>query len=148
MAFLTQNQYSWIKPFYTTIDDQLIAEQEYNDQVFYFVFNNLVEYKSYVNQLNPQLQIQTNLQNFIDQMPIVIQFRHFKTELNRLKNSQISLKVLRRTLNSFSFLKITTLIYDLSRFYLLLHQTYIQLIEQKEFSSITLKELYNRGQKY
>ncbi|CAF4204447.1 unnamed protein product [Rotaria sp. Silwood2] len=147
MSFLTQTRNSWIKPLYTTIDDQLQAEQEYNDNVFYFVYNNLVHYKSYINQLNSQSEIQINLQNFIDQMPIVIQFQYFKTELYRLKNSQISLKILQHTINSFSFLKITKLIYDLSQFYLLLHQTYTQLIEQNEFSTITLKELFNRSQK-
>jgi hypothetical protein len=39
------------------------------------------------------------------------------------------------------------LIYDLSQFYLLLHQTYTQLIERNEFLTITLKQLYDRGEK-
>ncbi|CAF2702978.1 unnamed protein product [Rotaria sp. Silwood2] len=81
-------------------------------------------------------------------MPIIIQFTHFKTELHRLTNSQISLKILRHVLNSFELLKITKLIYDLSQFYLLLHQTYTQLIERSEFLTITLKQLYDRGQKH
>ena len=148
MAFLTQNQSSWIKPKYTTKDEQLEAEQEYKDKVFYFVHNNLAEYRAYINQLNLQSEIQMNLQNFIDQMPIIVQFSHFKNELHRLINSQSSLKILRHMLNSFDFLRITKLIYDLGQFYLLLHQTYAQLIERNEFLTITLKQLYERGQKY
>jgi hypothetical protein len=148
MALLTQNRNSWIKTIYTTMDDKREAEQEYKDKVFYFVHNNLAEYKAFINQLNLQSQIQENLQNFVDQMPIIIQFTHFKTELHRLTNSKSSTKILQHILNSFDFLKITKLIYDLSQFYLLLHQTYTQLIERNEFIIITLKELYDRGQKY
>jgi hypothetical protein len=81
-------------------------------------------------------------------MPMIIQFTHFKTELHRPKNSLLSLKILQHIFNSFDFLKITKLIYDLSQFYLLLHQTYTQLIERGEFLTINLKELYDRGQKY
>jgi hypothetical protein len=81
-------------------------------------------------------------------MPILIQFIHFKTELCNPKNSQFSLNILRNILDSFDFLKITHFIYDLSQFYLLLHQTYTQLIEREEFSVVTLKELYERGQKH
>ncbi|CAF1245410.1 unnamed protein product, partial [Rotaria sordida] len=148
MAFLTKNQNSWIKPIYTTIDNEFIAEQEFKDNVFYFVHNNLTEYKIYINQLYLQSQIQMNLQQFIDQMPIIIQFIDFKTELYRQINLETSLKILQQTLNSLPFLKITKLIYDLSQFYRLLHQTYSKLIEQNEFLTITLQELYDRGQKY
>ncbi len=130
------------------MNDKREAEQEYKDDVFYFVHNNLTEYKTYINQLNLQSQIQINLQNFIDQMPIIVQFIDFKTEYYRLTNSESSPKILQHILNSFDFLKITKLIYDLSQFYLLLHQTYAQLIERKEFITITLKELYDRGQKH
>ncbi|CAF4842456.1 unnamed protein product, partial [Rotaria sp. Silwood1] len=148
MAFLTLNRNSWIKPIYTNIDDELKAEREYQENVFYFIYNNLFGYKTHINQLNLQSQIQMNLQHFIDQMPLIIQFKHFKTELHRLTNSQISLKILRQILNSFEILKITKLIYDLSQFYILLHQTYTQLIDRNEFLTITLKQLYDRGQKY
>ncbi|CAF1567573.1 unnamed protein product, partial [Rotaria sordida] len=89
-----------------------------------------------------------NLQQFIDQMPIIIQFIDFKTELYRQINLETSLKILQQTLNSLPFLKITKLIYNLSQFYRLLHQTYSKLIEQNEFLTITLQELYDRGQKY
>ena len=58
------------------------------------------------------------------------------------------MKILQKILNSFDFLKITKLIYDLSQFYLLLHQTYTQLIERNEFFTITLQQLYDRGQKH
>ncbi|CAF3718863.1 unnamed protein product [Rotaria socialis] len=148
MAFLTKNENSWIKSVYTTNDDEIKAEQEYKNNVFYFVYNNLVEHKAYINQLNLQSQIQMNLQNFIDQMPIIIQFTHFKTELNRLTDSEMSLKILQHTLTSLPFLKITKLIYHLSQFYLLLHQTYAKLIERDEFLTITLQQLYDRGQIY
>ncbi|CAF4617127.1 unnamed protein product, partial [Rotaria sp. Silwood2] len=148
MAFLTKNENSWIKSIYTTNDDEIKAEREYKDKVFYFTYNKLVEHKAYVNQLNLQSQIQMNLQNFIDQMPIIVQFTHFKTELNRLTDSQMSLKILQHTLASLPFLKIAKLIYDLSQFYCLLHQTYTKLIERNEFLTITLQQLYERGQIY
>ncbi len=148
MAFLSQNLDSWIQPVYTTSSGELNAEREFKDKVFYFIHSKLAEYKEYINQLNLQTQIQTNLQKFIDKTPVIIQFTHFKTELHRLTNPQLSLKVLQNVLNSFDFLKITKLIYDLGQFYLLLHQTYTQLIERNEFFQITLEELYERGQKY
>jgi hypothetical protein len=148
MAFLTQNPNSWIKSVYTTSNDQLKAEREYQDHVFYFVYEKLAEYKSYVNQLTLQSQIQINLQDFIDQMPVIIQFTHFKTELHRPIYSKLSLNILRHVLESFDLLKRTKLVYDLSQFYLLLHQTYTQLIDRNEFLTITLQELYKRGQKY
>ncbi|CAF2108222.1 unnamed protein product [Rotaria magnacalcarata] len=148
MAFLTKNENSWIKSVYATNDDEIKAEQEYKNKVFYFVYNNLVEHRAYVSQLNLQSQIQMNLQNFIDRMPIVIQFTHFKTELNRLTDSEMCLKILQHTLTSLPFLKITKLIYHLSQFYLLLHQTYAKLIERDEFLTITLQQLYDRGQIY
>jgi hypothetical protein len=149
MASLTQNPNSSIsKPIYTTLNDQFKAEQEYQNKIFYFVHEKLTEYKIYINELNLRSEIQKNLQNFIDQMPIIIQFTHFKTELHRPIDSQLSLKILRHILNSFDFLKRTKLIYDLSQFYILLHQTYTQLIERKEFLTITLKQLYDQSQKH
>ncbi len=152
MAFLTINhqqaENSWIKPVFNTINDQLKAEQEYQNQVFYFVHQKMAEHKAYVNQLNLQSQIQTNLQNFITQMPIIPQFIDFKTELHNPIHAQLPLKILRYVLDSTDFLKITKWIYDLSQFYLLLHQTYSQLVERDEFHNITLNELYNRGQKH
>lgn len=152
MAMLTINQQqaenSWIKPVFNTLNDELKAEQEYQNQVFYFVHGKLAEYKAYINHLSLQSQIQTNLQNFITQMPLTIQFLHFKTELHNPIHSALPLKILRHVLDSMDFLKITTWIYDLSQFYILLHQTYTQLIEQEEFHTITLEELYNRGEKH
>jgi hypothetical protein len=152
MAFLTihhqQVENAWIKPIFNTVNDQLKAEQEYQNHVFYFVHQNLAEYKAYINQLNLQSQIQTNLQNFITCMPITVQFLHFKTELHNPIYSQLPLKILRHVLDSIDFLKMTKWIYDLSQFYLLLHQTYTQLIERDEFHTITLEELYQRGQRH
>lgn len=148
MAYLTQNRKSWIKPIYTTLNGQLKAEEKYQNEVFYVVHGKLMEYKTYVNQLNLQSEIQKDLQNFIDRMPLIIEFTHFKTELYRPRDCPSSLKILQHVLHSFDFLKITHLIYDLSQFYLLLHQTYSQLIERDEFLTVTLKRLYERGQKY
>lgn len=147
MAYLTQKQESWIKPVFNTFNEQVKAEQEFQDKVFYFVHGKFVEYKTFVNQLSLQTQIQKNLQDFIDQTPIIIQFTHFKTELHRPIHIQSSLKILRHILNSFDFFKLTRFIYDLSQFYRLLHQTYSQLIERNEFTKITLKELFDRYQK-
>ncbi|CAF4719416.1 unnamed protein product, partial [Rotaria sp. Silwood1] len=152
MALLTINhqqaENSWIKPIFHTLNDELKAEEAYQNQIFYFVHEKLAEYKAYVNRLNLQSQIQTNLQDFINQMPITVQYLHFKTELHNPIHSELPLKILRNVLDSTDFLKITKWIYNLSQFYLLLHQTYTQLIEQDEFHKITLEELYNRGQKH
>ncbi|CAF3595248.1 unnamed protein product [Adineta steineri] len=152
MAFLTLNhqqpENSWIKPIYNTINDQLKAEEEFQNKIFYFIHQKLAEYKTYVNQLDLQSQIQKRLQDFITKMPIQIQFRHFKTELHNPINSQLPLKVLRHVLDSTDFLKFMKWIYNLSQFYLLLHQTYTQLIERDEFLNVTLNELYERGQKH
>ncbi|CAF1542271.1 unnamed protein product [Rotaria magnacalcarata] len=81
-------------------------------------------------------------------MLIAIQFLHFQTELHNPIHSALPLKILRHVLDSLDFLKITRWIYDLSQFYILLHQTYTQLSEQNEFHTITLKELYDRGEKH
>ncbi|CAF3097223.1 unnamed protein product, partial [Rotaria sp. Silwood2] len=51
-------------------------------------------------------------------------------------------------LDSFDFLKMTRIIYDLSQFYFLLHQTYAQLITKDEFTTVNLQELYQRDRKY
>ena len=149
MASLTMNgQSQWIKPVYTTTDDELTAEQEYQKQVFYAMNTKLAEHKAYINQLLLQSQIQISLQDFITQMPINIQFLHFKTELHNPTHAHLPLKILRRVMDSMGFLKMTKCIYDLSQFYLLLHQTYTQLIERDEFITITLQELYDRAQNH
>ncbi|CAF1278996.1 unnamed protein product [Rotaria sp. Silwood1] len=149
MAFLTcdQLQNSWIKPIYTTLVDVLKAEQEYQNQIFYPVYQTLAEHKKYVNSLQLESQLQTNLQDYITRMPIIIRFLHFKTELGNPNHSKMPLNILRNFLNSTDFLKMTKIIYDLSQFYILLHYTYAQLIERDEFSEITLRVLYERGQK-
>ena len=149
MAQLTlqTEQNPWIKPVYTQLDEKFKAQQEYQTKVFYPIYQQLAEYKKFINSLNSQSQIEKNLQDYVSQMPILIHFIHFKTELCNPKYSHLSLNILRYILNSFDFLKITQLIYDLSQFYLLLHRTYTQLIEREEFSDVTLNELYERGQK-
>ena len=108
----------------------------------------MVEYKSYINQLYLQSQIQTNLQNYIDKIPKIIQFIDFKTELYKPNHQNLPLKILKHVFSSIDFLKTTKWIYNLSQFYLLLHQTYTQLIERDQFHEITLIQLYNRAQKY
>ncbi|CAF5015880.1 unnamed protein product, partial [Rotaria magnacalcarata] len=75
------------------------AEEEYQNHVFYFVHGKLAEYKAYINHLNLQSQIQTNLQNFITQMPIAIKFLHFQTELHNPIHSALPLKILRHVLD-------------------------------------------------
>jgi hypothetical protein len=147
MAKLTQPETVWIKPVYTKFEEKFQAEQEYQSHIFYPIHQQLSEYKKLINGLYLQSQIQKNLQDYVSQMSILIQFKHFKTELGNPKNEQLSLNILRYIFNSFDFLKMTSYIYDLTRFYLLIHQTYSHLIEYDEFSRITLKELYDRGQK-
>ena len=147
MAYLILQQ-PWIKPMYTTYDDQCNAEKQYQEHVFYFILQKLPEYKSQINQLSLQSQIQANLQVYIDQMPIVIHYEHFKTELHNPKHSSLSLDILRRILSATRFLEVTRLIYDLSQFYLLLHQTYSLLIEQDEFIEVTLEDLSKRAEQH
>ena len=44
MAFLTinyeQNENRWIKPIFNTINDQLKAEEQFQNQIFYFIYQN------------------------------------------------------------------------------------------------------------
>ncbi|UJR29383.1 hypothetical protein I4U23_010595 [Adineta vaga] len=152
MAFLTLNyqqaENSWIKPVYNTINDQLKAGEEFQNKIFYYIHQKLGEYKSFINRLSLKSEIQSNLQNFITKLPIQIQFRDFKTELHNPVSFQLPLKVLRHILDSTDFLKIMKWIYNLSQFYLLLHQTYTQLVERDEFLNVTLEELYKRGEKH
>ena len=150
MAQLTIEQQpagqSWIKPVYRTILDEVAAEAEFQEKVFYHTHQRLNEYKAYVNQLHLQSQIQSNLQAFITGMPVLVQYQDFRMELNNPMHAALPLKILRYVLDSMEFLVITRSIYDLSQFYLLLHQTYTRLIERDEFLSITLDELHKRGE--
>jgi hypothetical protein len=147
MAFLTANRQQWVQPVYTRLDDKLNAEEEFQNNVFYFVFDKLVEYKADINQRMLQSQIQINLQQFIDQMPFVLEFQHFQTALHRSNtSSSLSLRPLRFILDSFDILKVTKLITHLARFYLLLHQTYTQLIKKDELFAISLRNLHARAE--
>ncbi len=152
MAFLTMNHQeeegSWIKPIYKELTDEHNAEKEYQNRIFYPMLQQLPEHKSYVNDLYLKTQLQINLQGFVSQMPINIQFLHFKTELNNPKHLKLPLNILRHTLNSPDFFKMTKYIHDLSKFYILLHQTYTKLIERDQFSEITLENLYDQGKKH
>jgi hypothetical protein len=146
ITYLTLHQQQWIKPVYTTYDDQFNAESQYQEHVFYFILQKLPNYKAQINQLSVQSAIQANLQVYIDQMPIIINYEHFKTELHNPNNSSLSLNILRRILNATGFLEMTRSIYDLSQFYLLLHQTYCLLVEREEFIEITLEDLLKRAE--
>ncbi|CAF1573843.1 unnamed protein product [Rotaria sp. Silwood1] len=147
MAFLTVNQQdSWIKPIYSTLEDELNAEMKYQSEVFFLAYQNAAKHKTYINELQLQSEIQTSLHKFITQMPMTIQFSHFEAELCNPTHSRLPLKLLRYILDSIDVLKMMKYIPDLTRFYLLLHQTYTQLIERDEFIEVTLKKLYDRAQ--
>jgi hypothetical protein len=149
IAFLTMDQRdSWIKPLYITLDDELRAETEYQSHVFFPAYQSVAKHKTYINEVQLSSEIQNSLHKFITQMPITIEFLHFKTELCNPTHSYLSLKIIKQVLDSTDFLKMTKYIPDLSQFYLLLHQTYTQLIERDEFFTITLQELYDRVQKH
>ncbi|CAF3824124.1 unnamed protein product, partial [Rotaria sp. Silwood1] len=136
---------SWIKPIYKTIDEKLEAEKEFQNKIFYSTHKKLADYKQIINIIQSQSPLQIKLHEYTTQMPIQIEFIHFKTELCNPEWSQLSLTILRRLLDSFDFLKITRYIYALSQFHILLHRTFTQLIEQEEFLTITLKQLYERA---
>lgn len=152
LAFVTihhqQPDNAWMKPTFATLNEETKAEKEFQDRIFYAVFQKLAEHKAYVNQLHLQSQIQTNLQTYVSQLPMLIQYLHFKTELHNPIYAGASLKILQHVLNSSDFLALMKSIYDLSQFYLLLHQTYSLLIEQDEFLQVTLEQLYRRGQEH
>lgn len=143
-----ENNDSWIKPIYKSLNDQHNAEKRYLEDVFYPIHEQLSEYKSYIDCLCLKTQLQKSVQDFTRQMPINLQLSHFQTELNNPKYLQLPLNILRRVLNSSSSFKMTKYIHDLSEFYFLLHQTYTQLIEQDKFFNSTLKELYELGLKH
>ena len=135
----------WIKPVYTTPTDKHQAEQAFQNKVFNLTDQRLAESKKFINSLQLQSELQNNLEEYRFRMPILIEFRHFRTQLSHEKNHEIPLTILRRLLDDFDFLQMTKYIYDLSQFHLLLHRTYNQLIEREEFLSVTLNELYQRA---
>ncbi|CAF3300655.1 unnamed protein product [Rotaria sp. Silwood2] len=141
-----RDENSWIKPIYKTIDEKLEAEKQFQSKIFYPTHKKLVDYKEIINIIQSQSPLQTKLHEHTTQMPILIEFIHFKTELCNPESIQLPLTILRRLLDSFDFLKITRYIYALSQFHILLHRTFTQLIEREEFLTITLKQLYERAQ--
>ena len=152
MAFLTinhqQEENYWIKPLFKNVNEQFKAEELFQKNVFFFVFNKLGQYKNDINQFNFQSEIQRKLQDFVNEMPMIVQFKHFQTELSNPIHQQVSMKILRYVLDSTDFLKMLHWIYALGQFYVLLHQTYSQLVEKEEFLKVTLNELYERGVKH
>ena len=147
MARLTTSKNAWIKPIYPNFHEKIQAEQKYQNEIFYFIHQQLGEYKNLITRLSLESPIQEKLQDYISQMPCFVQFTEFKTELSNPNNARLPLDVLRFILQSFDHLKITHLIYDLTEFYLLLHRTYGQMLERNEFSTMTLKELHERAEK-
>ncbi|CAF4930839.1 unnamed protein product, partial [Rotaria sp. Silwood1] len=139
------DQNPWIKPLYKTNADKLEAEKEFRNKIFYPTHKRLVDYKQIINKLESQSEPQTRLLDYVSRMSIIIEVIHFKTELCNPESSQLPLTVLRRLLDSFEFLKMTRYIYALSQFHVLIHRTFTRLIEQNEFHTITLKELYERA---
>ncbi|CAF4476513.1 unnamed protein product, partial [Rotaria sp. Silwood2] len=140
-----QNQNPWIKPLYKTNNEKREAEKEFQNKIFYTTNQKLAEYKKIIDTVQSQSQPQSQLQNYISQMPIIIEMIHFKTELCSPESTLLPLRILRRLLDSFEFLKMTRYIYALSQFHVLLHRTFTQLIERDEFHIVTLKQLYERA---
>ncbi|CAF3121542.1 unnamed protein product, partial [Rotaria socialis] len=134
-----------IKPLYKTNVEKLEAEREFQSKIFHATHQKLSYYKKIINTLRSKSEAQTRLQDYISQMPIIIEVIHFKTELCNPESTRYSLKILRRLLDSFQFLKMTRYIYALNQFHLLLYRTFTQLIEREEFHAITLKQLYERA---
>ncbi|CAF1276204.1 unnamed protein product, partial [Didymodactylos carnosus] len=95
-AFLTLNQVqnSWIKPLYVKLDEELKAEQEFQSLVFYRVHQQLPSYKAYINNLRLQSEIQLNLQQFVSNIPLHVQYPHFIIELHNPQNVNLSLTIL------------------------------------------------------
>ncbi|CAF4174795.1 unnamed protein product, partial [Rotaria magnacalcarata] len=146
MALLTINeQSSWIKASYGTSAEKLDAETMYKTQVFSVAKEHLPKCKAYIDELHLQSQIQMALQKFISRIPIVIQMSHFTTEWYNPKYSELPLNIIQQLLYSTDRLEITAYIYNLCRFYFLLHHTYSQMIERGKCEQITLKELYERA---
>ena len=138
-------QNPWIKSHYRIFEEKFQAEKEFQDKVFYSVHQNLVEHKKITGSLQAQNQIQSALQVYSSQMPMLVEFNHFKTELSNPRVANLPLKMLQHFLGSLDFLKITHYIYSLSQFHLLLHRTFNRMIEENEFFQITLQELYERA---
>lgn len=150
LACLSQNrtENSWIKSVFQTHAEQRAAEEAFQQHVYYTVCTKLGEYSKIVYDLQSKTQAIRNLHDYISKIPITIGFEHFQTELCNPKYSALPLTILKRFFDSFDDLSLTKYIYDLSRFYLLLHRTYARLIEKDKFSTISLKELYERSQKH
>ena len=149
MAYLTlQPDSLWIEPVYDDLEVKRNAEKSYQAEVFFHICEKFAQHKTYVDRVQLQSQFQFDLQKYISQVPINIRSTHFKTEMYNPKNSHLNLQILQTFFSSTEFLKITKYIYELSRFYLLLHQTYAQLIKRDNFIEITLKQLHDRAKEH
>ena len=135
----------WIQPLYREFEKKFQAEREFQEKIFYPINQMLTSHKKIVMHINTQTQIQSFLHQYISQMPLVIELIHFKTELSSPSSSQLPLSILQRFLTSFESFKMTRWIYHLTRFYLLLHRTFNQLIREDELLTLTLQELFERA---
>lgn len=140
-----RDQYLWINSHYRSFEEKFQAEREFQDKIFYSVHQNLAEHKKITSSLQVQNEIQSALQVYSSQTPMLVEFNHFKIELSNPRAAHLPLKILQRFLGSLDFLKITHYIYNLSQFNLLLHRTFNRMIEENEFFRITLQELYERA---
>lgn len=149
MAYLTlQPDNFWIEPVYNDLEVKRNAEQTYQEEVFFYIHEKLAQHKTYVDRVQLQSPFQFELQKYISQAPINVRSTHFKTEMYNPRNAHLNLQILQKFFNSTEFLTITKYIYELSRFYILLHQTYAQLIERDNFSETTLKQLHDRAKEH
>ncbi|CAF3231564.1 unnamed protein product [Rotaria sp. Silwood2] len=139
------DQNPWIKPLYKSNTEKLEAEKEFQNKIFYPTNKKLADYKQIINTLQSQSEPQTKLLDYASKMSIIIEVINFKMELCNPESSRLPSIILRRLLDSFEFLKMTRYIYALSQFHVLIHRTFTRLIEQNEFHTITLKELYERA---
>ena len=147
MASLTIDGNEWIRPVYEVFLDKVTAEELFQTDVFYYVLDQLPDDRTDINKRILPCEIQRHLQQFTEQMPIMLNWQHFQTAFHRLDTqSSTSLELLRFIFDSLEVLKRTKYITDLARFYILLHQTYTQLISENEFHEITLEELQTRAQ--
>ena len=150
MAYLTlsaseNNAGNWIKPLYRTNEVKIQAGNSFQEHVFYYNLRRLPESKSEISRLLLQSQNQNTLLDYVNNMPILIEYKHFKRQLQNPANFSSPLNMLTHFLSNTGLLSISHLIYDLSQFYILLHQGYNLLIEYKEFETIKLSNLHQRA---
>lgn len=139
------NVNKWIQSTYTSAAEKIRAENEYRSRIFFPIYRELQKCKANIDRWNLQSEIQNSLQNYVEKLPILVEYKHFKTELSNPVNDRLCISILRNFLNRMNFLKLTRWIYEMSQFYLLLHENFGFLVEQEELSDFTLSQLYKRA---